>query len=153
MHGGSVRCSESRRFRKRPSDETRFWSFSTVCRDWNEKSDRLETFRRTGLEPGTRELDFWTSKLNQPGQLSLRTWLGIFSRSKLKNHQFLWWGQLKWTSVGSAKVRVWILPVTWLEIYETIGSFKIQLHGIFINILTATPQMNHQCLWGQLQKA
>jgi hypothetical protein len=38
MHGGSQRCKASRKFRKRPSDETIFCSFSIVCLVWEERN-------------------------------------------------------------------------------------------------------------------
>jgi len=37
MQGGSQRCKASRKFRKRPSDETMFCSFSIVCFVWRDK--------------------------------------------------------------------------------------------------------------------
>jgi hypothetical protein len=40
MQGGSQRCKASRKFRKRPSDETMFCSFSIVCLVWEDREKK-----------------------------------------------------------------------------------------------------------------
>jgi hypothetical protein len=41
MQGGSQRCKASRKFRKRPSDETMFCSFSIVCLVWEDRNTKV----------------------------------------------------------------------------------------------------------------